>query len=211
MKYLYLLLVMLFSLALKAQEKTDYIITVSGDSIAGKVTYAPGDKIVFRAAGQKKQVEFRPLEIKAYFHKGTLKMSKFNVSEKRAVFFYHYRSNEDAELFKEATGIEVTQKGKINLYHVLPIHTYNASSPGHVFFEIADSEDLYVSDYYNVNVIGLWDKQEAINTLATLVKSNPALHSRVSGMKGKFNFAFIDAIVKEYNSWYALESKKLNK
>ncbi|GAA4298684.1 hypothetical protein [Nibribacter koreensis] len=220
MKRLSFLFLFISLLVTKAysQKTEDYIITTAGDTIAGKVIYAPGTKIQFKAAGQKKVKEYFPLEIHGYWYKGSYKISKFSKTDNKAVYAYHYRPNEDSVAFEKATGLTVPQNGKIVLYYNKPRRSATfMSSTGammgggqttaSVIYEVKGTDELYFSTVYSSGLL-LWDKSEAIQILAEIVKPYPELAQRVKSMQGKFTIEIVSQIVKEYNAWYVSQSAK---
>lgn len=213
MKLVFSLFLWLWAGQLLAQTGPDFVITAQGDTVTGKVTYIPEGLVHFRADGQKKVEVYSPTEINGYSSKGILRLSKHNRTVGQRVFAYHYRNQDDSAAFRSATGLVVPEQGKITLYYELPadgglvpsgIGYSRVRFPASVIYEIADTDDIYMSGIYS-GFLQAWNKRDAVQTLARLLQDNPQLYNQVLRHKGKFDLAYVSGIIKTYNQWYAAQ------
>jgi hypothetical protein len=186
-----------------AQEKPqEYLITSTGEKVMGKVTFAPGDKVYFKADGTKQSNKYLPLHVKGYFNKGFLYKTRYNVDREAYVFFPSFQQGDDEKKFEKVTKLKMQQAGPISVY-CYNINTPGISSgPGGMNYSGGFSNNTCWIDIEKNSTIISFDSDQVVAALLEAIKDHQTLFERVRVEKVKTNLAQIKQIIQEYNDWY---------
>jgi hypothetical protein len=202
----YLLLLIYFTSATsQAQEAAqEYIITSTGEKIMGKVTYAPGDKVSFRAEGTKQSREYTPTQIKAYFDKGHLYKTTYSVDKEEYFFFPYYQKGEDVKKFEKAAHLKIHATGPVSLYSFTKNY---GGSTGNGFGGMATGSYKEVAAVLvtekNGTLISFYPGgKQAPEEVLEVIKAHQTLADRIRNEKVKFDLDYLSLIISEYNTWY---------
>ncbi len=166
-----------------AQQYTDYVITVKGDSIPCNISTPLIGNIKYEGGGMTKPEKIKPDAIKEYY-----------IASKKSL---------SRSVFKEGTSkpmfMTVVEKGKISLYEMINTnYMYGGGSTTTVTWYVGKGSD-YVTDFKSSGLFFAKSRKQRKDNFGEMLKDNQAVYDKYK-TEDKFSFKQIQNLVHLYNT-----------